>query len=104
MRILFFSTAFPQPYEPSRNPDNLERCVALARDHEVHVMSPFTWRALGKVSASDRCSTVRGLTVSRPLFYYPPGLLRGSHAWCMWQGIRREAARVVATFRPDGVL
>jgi teichuronic acid biosynthesis glycosyltransferase TuaC len=103
MRILFFSTAFPQPYEPSRNPDNLERCVALARHHAIHVVSPFTWLRLG--SGGDLlASHVRGVPVSRPLFFYPPGVLRGTHAWCMWQGIRRAALRTVAAFPPDAVL
>ncbi len=105
MRMLFFSTAFPQPYEPSRNPDNLERCVALARHHEVEVISPLTWRRIDRaLGGSDRLLAVRGLTVARPLFFYPPGLLRGVHAWCMWQGVRRTASQIVARFRPDVVL
>jgi hypothetical protein len=54
MRILFFSTAFPQPDEPSRNPDNLERCAALARHHDVHVISPFSWLRLGESSRRHR--------------------------------------------------
>jgi glycosyltransferase involved in cell wall biosynthesis len=104
MRILFFSTAFPQPYEPSRNPDNLERCAALARTHEVQVLSPLSWRHIADVAGRDRLLSLGGLTIARPLFFYPPGLLRGAHAWCMWQGVRREAARLVDCFRPDAVL
>jgi glycosyltransferase involved in cell wall biosynthesis len=104
MRILFFSTAFPQPQEPSRNPDNLERCVALARDHDVHVITPSSWRHVGR--GCPRHETVVGprLSVSHPVFWYPPGLLRGTHAWWMWQSIRRSASRAVATFRPHAVL
>lgn len=118
MRILFFSTAFPQPYEPSRNPDNLERCVALARHHAIHAVSPFSWLRLGSGgdlwtfrssrSQSDVGDThalqVRGVPVSRPLFFYPPGVLRGTHAWFMWQGVRRSALRTVAAFQPDAIL
>jgi teichuronic acid biosynthesis glycosyltransferase TuaC len=103
MRILFFTTAFPQPYEPSRNPDNLERCVALGRHHAVHVVSPFTWLRLG-THGNHHESHVRGVPVSRPMFFYPPGVLRGTHAWCMWQGIRRAASRTIAAFRPDAIL
>ncbi len=103
MRILFFSTAFPQPYEPSRNPDNLERCLALARDHAVHVISPFTWLRLFSRHEKHQ-SRLRGLPVTRPLFCYPPGVLHGTHAWWMWQAIRRAASHTVATFRPDAVL
>jgi glycosyltransferase involved in cell wall biosynthesis len=104
MRILFFSTAFPQPHEPSRNPDNLERCVALARTHAVQVLSPLSWRHIPDIAGQDRLLSIRGLTVARPVYFYPPGLFRGVHAWCMWQGIRREASRVIARFRPDAVL
>jgi teichuronic acid biosynthesis glycosyltransferase TuaC len=100
MRILFFSTAFPQPHEPSRNPDNLERCLALADDHDVHVISPLSWRP-----ARTRETWARPrLSVSRPVQLYPPGVLRGTHAWCMWQCIRHSVARTLATFRPDGVI
>src|SRR5262249_20597675 len=94
---------FPQPYEPSRNPDNLERCVALAQHHAVHVVSPYTWLRLWS-RADTRESYLRGLPVSRPGFFYPPGVLRGTHAWWMWQGIRRAASRTLAAFRPDAVL
>ena len=104
MRILFFSTAFPQPYEPSRNPDNLERCVALSRQHPVRVMSPYSWLHLRSAIESHDHLSSRGLLVDRPVFFYPPGVFRGAHAWCMWQGIRAAAARLVRTFQPDAVL
>jgi hypothetical protein len=71
MRILFFSTAFPQPYEPSRNPDNLERCVALSRQHPVRVMSPYSWLHLGSAIESDDHLSSRGLLVDRPLVLLP---------------------------------
>jgi glycosyltransferase involved in cell wall biosynthesis len=105
MRVLFFSTAFPQPHEPSRNPDNLERCIALAREHQVHVISPLAWRHAGPHRPRPREPWVGPrLTVSRPGCLYPPGVLRSTHAWCMWQSVRRHAARTVAAFRPDAVL
>jgi glycosyltransferase involved in cell wall biosynthesis len=104
MRILFFSTAFPQPHEPSRNPDNLERCLALARDHDVHVISPLSWRHAGPRRSRQEPWVSGRLSLSRPLNFYPPGLLRGAHAWWMWQSIRRSASRSVTTFRPDAVL
>lgn len=104
MRIVFFSTAFPQPHEPSRNPDNLERCIALARNHHVHAISPLHWL---HARARRECTAPwvgPRLSVSRPTHAYPPGLLRGTHAWCMWQSIRASALRTIATFRPDAVL
>ena len=103
MRILFFSTAFPQPHEPSRNPDNLERCLALARDHDVHVMSPLHWLHGRGVRVAERFESGR-MSLSRPRYYYPPGLLRRTHAWCMWQSIRRTAVRTVAHFQPQVVV
>jgi teichuronic acid biosynthesis glycosyltransferase TuaC len=104
MRILFFSTAFPQPHEPSRNPDNLERCRALARHHDVHVMSPLSLRHAGWTRTEREPFEGPRLSLSRPRYGYPPGLLRGTHAWCMRQSIRRRASRAVAQFRPTAVL
>jgi teichuronic acid biosynthesis glycosyltransferase TuaC len=104
MRILFFSTAFPQPDEPSRNPDNLERCAALARHHDVHVISPFSWLRLASGIPPRQEAPTRGFTVSRPMFCYPPGALRAMHAWCMWQGVRRTTLDKVRAFQPEAVL
>ena len=103
MRILFFSTAFPQPHEPSRNPDNLERCVALARTHAVQVLSPLSWRHIPDIAGQDRLLRSADSPSPGRVDSLPPGLFRGVHAWCMWQGIRREASRVIARFRPDAV-
>jgi glycosyltransferase involved in cell wall biosynthesis len=103
MRILFFSSAFPQPHEPSRSPDNLERCIALSRDHDVHVITPVSWLHAGPRPTTEAVASPR-LSLSRPRYWYPPRLLRGMHAWCMWQSIRRSTLRTVAHFRPDAVL
>jgi glycosyltransferase involved in cell wall biosynthesis len=104
MRILFFSTNFPQPDDLSRNPDNLERCVALGRRHDVRVISPLAWVKLLRRPGNDRADSLRGLTISRPVFCYPPRGLRATHAWCMWQSIRSEVARTLTGFQPDAVL
>jgi glycosyltransferase involved in cell wall biosynthesis len=104
MRIVFFSTAFPQPHEPSRNPDNLARCLALARDHHVHVISPLPWVHARATRERREPWVGPRLTVSRSIHGYPPGFLRGTHAWCMWQCIRASASRAMAQFRADAVL
>ena len=104
MRILFFSTAFPQPDELMRNPDNLERCAALARRHDIQVVSPLAWLRPIRRPKSDGSDSLRGLTIARPAFCYPPRVLRATHAWCMWQSIRAEVARIVAGFQPDAIL
>src|SRR5262249_31926514 len=96
----------PPSLSPSSRPGTLttlDRCVALAQHHAVPVVSPYTWLRLWS-RADTRESYLRGLPVSRPGFFYPPGVLRGTHAWWMWQGIRRAASRTLAAFRPDAVL
>jgi glycosyltransferase involved in cell wall biosynthesis len=101
VKILFFSSAFPQPGDLSRSPYNLHRCRALAQKHQVRVISPLNWR---HQSASERSAPLERFHVERPVFYYPPRVLRGTHSWWMWQSVKATASRVCREFAPDVVL
>ena len=43
MRILLLTTDFPNPFEPHRGVFNLNLARALARKHELRVVSPISW-------------------------------------------------------------
>jgi glycosyltransferase involved in cell wall biosynthesis len=108
MRVVFFSTAFPQPHDPHRAPYNLERCRALAAIHDVAVMSPRRWTErsprTADADAFRRQPTMRAFAdVRYPTYIYPPGL-HGQHARCLWWSCQREAAALLRRFTPDVVL
>jgi glycosyltransferase involved in cell wall biosynthesis len=106
MRILFFSTAFPQPQDPHRAPYNLHRCRALAEVHEVAVISPRRWTersaAAGRPDGSNATGNV--VSVDYPTYVYTPGFLHGLHARFLWWSSRRCAVDLVRRFDPDVVL
>jgi glycosyltransferase involved in cell wall biosynthesis len=105
MNVLFFSTAFPQPQDPSRAPYNLHRCEALSKLHKVAVVSPVSWRERHAAGGADSETRQQGsLRVLYPTFYYPAGFLRGSHAWCLYRSIRRRVRELIREFRPDVML
>jgi teichuronic acid biosynthesis glycosyltransferase TuaC len=101
MKLLFLSSAFPRPDDPARAPYNLRLCEALAERHDVRVVSPLPWtrwtmRRLGE----PRAFGLRD--VRYPLFVYPPGFLRGTHARLMRQCVARALDR--SGFTPDAIV
>ena len=108
MRVVFFSTAFPQPHDPHRAPYNLQRCRALAALHDVAVMSPRRWTErparTADADAFRRQPALRVFAdVRYPTYIYPPGL-HAHHARCLWWSCHREAAALLRRFNPDVVL
>jgi glycosyltransferase involved in cell wall biosynthesis len=110
MRILFFSSIFPQPGKPTRGIYCLHLCKALAAAHEVKVISPWSWlerlRYGGWRGAFARPTETApgGLDVEYPCYYYPPGALRSAYGWFMWHSVGRCLRRALEEFRPDCVL
>ena len=100
MRLLFVSTAFPQPGDPARAPYNLRLCEALAEHHAVRVISPVSWTK-ARAGAPRPSTPVR---VDYPTFLYPPGVLRSTHGWWLWRALRTAAAGVLAQGRPDAIV
>ena len=43
MRLVFLSTIFPNPYQPTRGTFNLALARALAAGHDVRVVCPVAW-------------------------------------------------------------
>ena len=99
MKLLFVSTAFPQPGDPLRAPYNLRLCEALARSHDLAVISPVPWT---RTRTHERPDV--SLRVRYPRLVYPPGILRSTHAWWMWRSIRASAPRLLGGKAPDAVI
>jgi teichuronic acid biosynthesis glycosyltransferase TuaC len=104
MKILFFSTAFPQPADRHRSPYNLHRCQALDAQHDVFAMCPESWIAKLRRGGLPSSFSPAGFPVSYPAFYYPPGALHGHHANFLWWSVRGAIKRLGRDFRPDVVL
>ncbi|HEV3080282.1 MAG TPA: glycosyltransferase [Gemmataceae bacterium] len=110
MRILFFSTIFPQPGKPTRGIYCWRLCQALAKTCAVSVISPWPWLERmrhqglkGSTFAQGRANA-RDLEIDYPLYYYPPRVLRNTYAWFMARSVRRSMQRALADFRPDCLL
>jgi glycosyltransferase involved in cell wall biosynthesis len=110
MRILFLSSVFPQPHDPTRGIYCLKLLEALSRDHEVKVISPWSWtRRLrsairgGGMGVDLQVEHAR-LDTRYPCYYYPPGLLKDLHGWLMWISSRAALRRMLADFSPECIL
>src|SRR5262245_44166 len=110
MRILFFSSIFPQPHNRMRGIYCLRLCKALACHHEVKVISPWSWvdrlRHWRSGAAGDEqlAAELGGLEVHYPRYCYPPKLLRGTYGWFMWASARRHIRRLLDTFEPECIV
>lgn len=111
MRILLLTNVFPNPYQPTKGTFNLELARAIARRHELDVISPVSWldaragrRGRRGPLPSGRRELRDGFEVAYPPFYYTPKVLRTAYAWFMWHSVRRTVDRIVAARRPDAVL
>jgi teichuronic acid biosynthesis glycosyltransferase TuaC len=112
MRFLFIANDFPNPLNPTKAVFNLYLAQALARNHEVRVISPISW--VEELSARHRkckarlpvgrSAVIDGITVHYPRYYYPPKILRRSYGWFYWQSIRNTVKREIVAGRPDAVL
>lgn len=109
MRILFLSSIFPHGTARVKGTFNLQRCRALAAEHDVRVVAPRTfldvWRTRGRNAVADRwVYETYGLQVSYPTYFYTPGFARAAYGDQMWWSIRRHLQHVVAEFQPDAVV
>jgi glycosyltransferase involved in cell wall biosynthesis len=104
-RILFLSMVFPRAYDRTRGTFCYATCKALARRHELHVVSPVSWLERLKCGqAADELFARDVGPTDFPLFVYPPRIWQHTHRWWMWQSIGRSLTKAARTFQPDAVL
>jgi glycosyltransferase involved in cell wall biosynthesis len=111
VRILFFSSVYPNPYHPARGPFNRELVSALRGEHCVSVVSPIPWveelrarRHQGNLLDETRSVIQDGVELHCPRFYYTPKVLRRFYGRFLWASSRPCLQRVMADFRPDVIL
>ena len=103
MRVLFYSSIFPRPWNSTRGIYCLHACRALVElGHQVRVISPRGWRE--PMGAARSQPGLSELNVEYPLYVYPPGVLQSEYDRFMALSSRRTTSRVMAELRPDCVL
>jgi glycosyltransferase involved in cell wall biosynthesis len=111
MNVLLITNEFPSPYEPGKAVFNLAMARALARRHEVRVVSPISWteawsarRGGTKRLNARHCEMVDGIEVHYPRYYYPPRILRSQYGWFFWKSIRATIRELRKQHAVDVVL
>lgn len=111
MRLLLIASDFPNPHDPLQGVFNANLARALARAHEVCVVSPIPWvnACLGRRNKNsplldDQKVVNLSLQVHHPIYYYPPKVLREYYGWFFWRSVRRKLWKLVHSFGPDAVL
>jgi glycosyltransferase involved in cell wall biosynthesis len=109
MRILFFSYAYPNPWQPELATFNRTMIAGLAQDHDVCVISPIgfvarwrRWRC-GLDRHADFVA-VPGVPAEYPTYYYTPKICRAHYHRFMAWSVGGNLRRAIHAFRPDVVL
>ncbi|HEX3593559.1 MAG TPA: glycosyltransferase [Polyangiaceae bacterium] len=103
MRVLFYSTIFPRPWNPIRGIYCFHVCRSLVQlGHEVRVVSPLSW--LERAGAPTSLPGLSELNVEYPPYVYPPRVLQSAHDVFMAISSRRTMKRVMGELRPDCLL
>ena len=120
MKTLFLSSVYPNPASSVRGTFNRMLCHAMNDMGEVRVVAPLPWPEVVKgmvtgqsvhrrqsLSQTERSeSPIDGdkVRVERPVFFYPPKVLRHHYGRFMWSSVRKTVERVTSDFRPDWVI
>jgi len=111
MRLLFVANVFPNPLEPTKGVFNRDLVVALAREHEVTVVSPVAWaaefnaaRPLRAELRRQRVAQLGPVAVHYPRYWYTPKVFRGWYGGFYWWSARGTLSRVAAAHPPDVVV
>lgn len=120
MKTLFLSSVYPNPVSSVRGTFNRMLCHAMNEMGEVRVVAPLPWPEVVKglvtgqsvhrqqsLSQTERSeSPIDGdkVRVERPVFFYPPKVLRHHYGRFMWSSVRKTVERVTSDFRPDWVI
>ncbi len=111
MRLLFFSTSYPNPLQPRIGSFNHSLIQALAEDHWVRVVAPIPWtselaitRRTGRRMPDGRMSYAGGVPAVHPRFYYFPRLMPSQLARTMEWSCAPCLDQQIQAFRPDAVV
>jgi teichuronic acid biosynthesis glycosyltransferase TuaC len=106
MRILFFSYAFPNPWQPGLGTFNRTMLAVLAREHTVRVVSPIAFPERWKrpVHHPATFDALPGVAADYPTYYYTPKLCRAHYGRFLEWSVGKRLRQVLREFQPDVVL
>lgn len=106
MRILFFSYAYPTPWQPGTGTFNRTMISALAERHAVRVVAPvpFPERIRRPQQSTSTFAAVPAVQADYPTYFYTPKVLRSQYDRFLWWSVRRPLFRAINELGPDVVL
>ncbi|HEV7500607.1 MAG TPA: glycosyltransferase [Vicinamibacteria bacterium] len=112
MRVLFLTTSYPSPFEPTKGTFNRALVAALGQAHDVRVVVPVPWPVVWGLAsgsgwpaaATGAAAVPRGPVPVFPTYFYTPKVLRRFYGSFLWYSVRGTVRRLLQDFRPEVVL
>lgn len=109
MKLLFFSSYFPNSADPVRGTFNLQQARALARRCDLAVTAPIQWFPVklwhgAGPSAAPYFEYVEELPTWHPRYALTPGIIRDTYPTQMAAAVLPHLARIRREFRFDVLL
>jgi glycosyltransferase involved in cell wall biosynthesis len=111
MKILISTAIFPNRAEPTRGTYILNQAIALARRHEVRVISPVpyfpAWLRNGRyasITGIPDTDVIHGIHADYPRFVIIPKVFRFLHGHFLSASVWGHYRRVAGEFQPDVIL
>lgn len=103
MRLLFFSSIFPRPWNVTKGIYCFHACRSAQRlGHDVRVVCPLSW--LERPGPRKPLEGLSELDVEYPLWVYPPKVLHHRSHRFMELSSLRAMRRIHRTWKPDAIL
>jgi glycosyltransferase involved in cell wall biosynthesis len=103
VRILAVTNLYPNPAQPHRATFNRHQFQLLNQDHPLHVIAPVAWterRRFAKTAIPFR-TTLDGITVDHPTYYFTPRVGRRYYGPMMRRSIRNAFHRAIVEFQTE---
>lgn len=106
MKIAVVTNLFPDSSRPGLAPFNRQQFIHLAREHELHVVSPVPWLHRMRLALSGRSPVPlkdcgRVMRVEYPTSYYTPKIMRSLYGRFYYMSIAGTMRRLVRRVLPD---
>ena len=100
LRVLVFTTVFPNARQPLHGSFVLERVRHAAKLAAIEIVAPIPWHRMLR-DPPPRREVAAGLTVHHPVLWYPPRILGSLRGLFMFFSTVRAIGRLQATFDFD---